>query len=460
MASETTNQKLHPPLHFVLFPFMAQGHMIPMVDIARLLAQRGVTITIITTPQNTSRFKNVLSRAIQSGLPIRLEHVKIPFQEVGLLEEHENVDSLDSMELIIPFFKAVNMVEEPVMKLIEEMKPKPTCLISDFCLPYTSKIAKKLNIPKIVFHGVVEFTKPQVTIANDSGDWKQILAEQVEADDTSYGVIVNTFQDLESAYVKDYKEARAGKVWSIGPVSLCNKVGVDKAQRGNQAAVDQDECLKWLDSREKRSVLYVCLGSICNVPLAQLRELGLGLEESQRPFIWVIRGWEKYNELAEWFLESGFEERIKERGLLIKGWSPQILILSHPAVGGFLTHCGWNSTLEGITSGVPLITWPLFGDQFCNQKLVVQVLKAGVSVGVEEVMRWGEEEKIGVLVDKEGVKKAVEDLMGESHEAKERRKRVKELGELANKAVQEGGSSHSNITFFLEDMMQLAQSKK
>ncbi|KAL0896883.1 hypothetical protein Bca101_080844 [Brassica carinata] len=459
MASETTNQKLHPPLHFVLFPFMAQGHMIPMVDIARLLAQRGVTITIITTPQNTSRFKNVLSRAIQSGLPIRLEHVKIPFQEVGLLEEHENVDSLDSMELIIPFFKAVNMVEEPVMKLIEEMKPKPTCLISDFCLPYTSKIAKKLNIPKIVFHGVSSFVFC-VTIANDSGDWKQILAEQVEADDTSYGVIVNTFQDLESAYVKDYKEARAGKVWSIGPVSLCNKVGVDKAQRGNQAAVDQDECLKWLDSREKRSVLYVCLGSICNVPLAQLRELGLGLEESQRPFIWVIRGWEKYNELAEWFLESGFEERIKERGLLIKGWSPQILILSHPAVGGFLTHCGWNSTLEGITSGVPLITWPLFGDQFCNQKLVVQVLKAGVSVGVEEVMRWGEEEKIGVLVDKEGVKKAVEDLMGESHEAKERRKRVKELGELANKAVQEGGSSHSNITFFLEDMMQLAQSKK
>ncbi|CAF1867946.1 unnamed protein product [Brassica napus] len=434
MASETS-QQLHPPLHFVLFPFMAQGHMIPMVDIARLLAQRGVTITIVTTPQNEARFKNILSRAIQSGLPIRLEHVKITFQEVGLLEEHENVDSLDSMELIVPFFKAVNMVEEPVMKLMEEMKPKPTCLISDFCLPYTSKIAKKLNIPKIVFHGV-------------------------EADDTSYGVIINTFQELESAYVKDYKEARAGKVWSIGPVSLCNKVGVDKAQRGKQAAIDQDECLKWLDSKEKRSVLYVCLGSICNVPLAQLKELGLGLEESQRPFIWVIRGWEKYNELAEWFLESGFEERNKERGLLIKGWSPQILILSHPAVGGFLTHCGWNSTLEGITSGVPLITWPLFGDQFCNQKLVVEVLKAGVSVGVEEVMRFGEEEKIGVLVDREGVKKAVEDLMGESEEGKERRKRVKELGELAHKAVEEEGSSHSNITCFLEDMVQVAQSKK
>ncbi|KAH0886943.1 LOW QUALITY PROTEIN: hypothetical protein HID58_063039 [Brassica napus] len=440
---------------------------------------RGVTITIVTTPQNEARFKNILSRAIQSGLPIRLEHVKITFQEVGLLEEHENVDSLDSMELIVPFFKAVNMVEEPVMKLMEEMKPKPTCLISDFCLPYTSKIAKKLNIPKIVFHGVSSFCllcmhilhrnleilealksdKERFLVPNFP-DRVEFTKPQVEADDTSYGVIINTFQELESAYVKDYKEARAGKVWSIGPVSLCNKVGVDKAQRGKQAAIDQDECLKWLDSKEKRSVLYVCLGSICNVPLAQLKELGLGLEESQRPFIWVIRGWEKYNELAEWFLESGFEERNKERGLLIKGWSPQILILSHPAVGGFLTHCGWNSTLEGITSGVPLITWPLFGDQFCNQKLVVEVLKAGVSVGVEEVMRFGEEEKIGVLVDREGVKKAVEDLMGESEEGKERRKRVKELGELAHKAVEEEGSSHSNITCFLEDMVQVAQSKK
>ncbi|KAG7638746.1 UDP-glycosyltransferase 73C2 [Arabidopsis thaliana] len=495
MAFEKTRQFL-PPLHFVLFPFMAQGHMIPMVDIARILAQRGVTITIVTTPHNAARFKDVLNRAIQSGLHIRVEHVKFPFQEAGLQEGQENVDFLESMELMVHFFKAVNMLENPVMKLMEEMKPKPSCLISDFCLPYTSKIAKRFNIPKIVFHGVscfcllsmhilhrnhnilhalksdkeyflvpsfpdrVEFTKLQVTVkTNFSGDWKEIMDEQVDADDTSYGVIVNTFQDLESAYVKNYTEARAGKVWSIGPVSLCNKVGEDKAERGNKAAIDQDECIKWLDSEDVESVLYVCLGSICNLPLAQLRELGLGLEATKRPFIWVIRGGGKYHELAEWILESGFEERTKERSLLIKGWSPQMLILSHPAVGGFLTHCGWNSTLEGITSGVPLITWPLFGDQFCNQKLIVQVLKAGVSVGVEEVLKWGEEESIGVLGDKEGVKKAVDEIMGESDEAKERRKRVRELGELAHKAVEEGGSSHSNIIFLLQDIMQQVESK-
>ncbi|KAG2296442.1 hypothetical protein Bca52824_043111 [Brassica carinata] len=439
---------------------MAQGHMIPMVDIAKLLAQRGVTITIVTTPHNAGRFKNVLNRAIESGLPINLVHIDLSYQKFGLPEGQDNIDSLDSMELMVPFFKAVNMLEEPVMKLVEEMKPRPNCLISDLLLPYASKIARTFNIPKIVFNGMscfcilymhilrrnleilkslnsdneyffvpsfpdrVEFTKPQVPVdADASGDWKEFMDELVEAENTSYGVILNTFQDLEAAYY-------------IGPVSLCNKLGEDKAERGNKAVIDQDECFKWLDSKEEGSVLYVCLGSICNLPLSQLKEIGLGLEKSKRPFIWVIRGWEKYNELDEWFLESG--------------WAPQVLILTHPSVGGFLTHCGWNSTLEGIASGVPLLTWPLFGDQFCNQKLVIQVPKVGVSSGVEEVMKWGEEEKIG----------AVEELMGESDEAKERRRRAKELGELAHGAVDEGGSSHSNMTFLLEDISQLiAQSK-
>ncbi|WZZ39939.1 hypothetical protein YC2023_036198 [Brassica napus] len=442
---------------------MAQGHMIPMVDIAKLLAQRGVTITIVTTPHNAGRFKNVLNRAIESGLPINLVHIDLSYQKFGLPEGQDNIDSLDSMELMVPFFKAVNMLEEPVMKLVEEMKPRPNCLISDLLLPYTSKIARTFSIPKIVFNGMsilrrnleilkslnsdkeyffvpsfpdrVEFTKPQVPVdADASGDWKEFMDELTT------------------------KKLEPGKY--IGPVSLCNKLGEDKAERGNKAVIDQDECFKWLDSKEEGSVLYVCLGSICNLPLSQLKGIGLSLEKSKRPFIWVIRGWEKYNELAEWFLESDFEERIKERGLLIKGWAPQVLILSHPSVGGFLTHCGWNSTLEGIASGVPLLTWPLFGDQFCNQKLVIQVLKVGVSSGVEEVMKWGEEEKIGVLVDSEGVKKAVEELMGESDEAKERRRRAKELGEFAHRAVDEGGSSHSNMTFLLEDISQLiAQSK-
>jgi UDP:flavonoid glycosyltransferase YjiC (YdhE family) len=110
--------------------------------------------------------------------------------------------------------------------------------------------------------------------------------------------------------------------------------------------------------------------------------------------------------MEKWLLGDGFEERVKGRGLLIRGWASQVLILSHPAIGGFLTHCGWNLTLERICGGIPMITMPLFDERFFNEKLIVQVLEIGVRVGVEvdAVMHWGEEEKFGVLMKRENVK--------------------------------------------------------
>ena len=157
--------------------------------------------------------------------------------------------------------------------------------------------------------------------------------------------------------------------------------------------------------------------------------------------------------LNKWIKESGFEEKTKGVGLLIRGWAPQVLILSHPAIGGFLTHCGWNSTIEAICAGMPMLTWPLFGDQFFNEKFIVQVLRIGVRVGVETPVNWGNEEKSGVLVKKEHVLKAIQVLMDEGNEREERRKRARELAEMAKKAV-EGGSSHFNVTQLIQDIMQ------
>ena len=486
MAAQEPSQ-----LNFVLCPLMAQGHMIPMTDIARILAQHGVTVTIITTPHNAARFTSTLARSIESGSRIRLVEVQFPYKEAGLPEGCENLDMLPSLGNSLSFFNASNTLQQPVEKLLEELTPPPSCIISDMCLPYTANIATKFNIPRISFLGQscfsllclynlgvhkilqkiatenvyfvlpgipdrIEMTKAQIPGQRGERDeeWKEFYAKTAAAEGASYGVVMNSFEELEPAYASGYKNARNGKVWCIGPVSLSNKDHLDKAERGKKASIDEHYCLKWLDLQKPKAVIYVCLGSICNLTSLQLIELGLALEASNRPFIWVIREGSHLEALEKWIKEDEFEERTKGQGLVIRGWAPQVLILSHPSVGAFLTHCGWNSTLEAICAGVPMVTWPLFGDQFFNEKLIVQILRIGVSVGVETPVKWGEEEETGVLVKKENVERAIHKLMDETKESEERRKRVKELAEMAKVAVEEGGSSHSNVTLLIQDIMQ------
>ncbi|KAA3469541.1 UDP-glycosyltransferase 73C6-like [Gossypium australe] len=475
-----------PQPHFVLFPFMAQGHLIPMVDIGRLLAQRDVIVTIVTTPHNAGRVQNTIARAIESGLPIRLVQLQFPGKEVGLQDGVENLDMLYSMENFFNFFIAANKMEEAVQQFFEKLTPRPNCIISDMCLYYTHKIATKFQVPRISFHGFccfyllclhnvlsskiletitsdseyftvpgltekIEFTKAQLSFNRDASR-KDIVEPMIEADRASYGVVINTFEELESTYVKEYRKIK--KAWCIGPVSLSHKDELDKAERGNKASTNEQQCLKWLDSQQPNSVIYACLGSISTVKCPELIELGLGLEASNKPFIWVLRGNDTTsNQVEKWIKEDGFEERIKGRGLVVVGWAPQVLILSHPAIGGFVTHCGWNSTIESISVGVPLITLPLFADQFCNEKLVVQILKIGVSLGIGKPTMLGDE-KSGFMLKKDDVKNAIAQLMDEGNEGIERRKRAKEFGEKAKKAVEVGGSSYINMTLLVQDIIQ------
>ncbi|KAL0315551.1 UNVERIFIED_CONTAM: UDP-glycosyltransferase 73C4 [Sesamum radiatum] len=276
-----------------------------------------------------------------------------------------------------------------------------------------------------------------------------------KAESEAFGAIVaNTFEELESEYIKEYKKAIGKGVWCVGPVALCNKDYADKVERGNKlVSADENEYyLKWLDSKEPGSVIYVCLGSQSCPATLQLIELALALEASNRPFIWVLRN--ASEESQKWILEEKFEERIKDRGLLIRSWAPQVLILSHPSIGAFLTHCGGNSMVEGMTAGVPMLTWPVFSDTFRNEKLIVNVIKMGVRVGVEKPVFLGEDEdEHRVQVKKDEIKRAIEKLMSGGEEGKEMRKRAKELGEMAERAVEEGGSSYLNVTLFIQDVM-------
>lgn len=480
-----------PQLHFVLFLLMSPGHMLPMIDLATTLThqKQNIIVTIVTTPHNASRFSQTFSQNSQ----IQLLQLQFPSKDAGFPEGCENFDMLPSMSMAHTFFKVANtLLQDQAEEAFEKLTPKPSCIISDVGFPYTSKIATKFNIPRISFYGVscfclvwqqklivsnvmekiatdseyflipeiphkIMITKAQTPSSNDE-DWKDFVDQMAAAEMVSYGVVVNSFEELEPEYASDLKNTRNGKVWCVGPVSLRNKNNLDMAQRGNNkvaSSTDVENCLKWLDLQKQNSVIYVCLGSICNLTSLQFIELGMALEECERPFIWVIRERNQTEELNKWIKESSFEERTKGKGFLIKGWAPQVLILSHFSVGGFLTHCGWNSTLEAICAGVPMITWPLFGDQFFNERFVVEILRVGVMVGVESPVNWGDEENVGVLVKKEDVERAIEKLMDDTnYESEERRKRAKELAEMAKKGVEEGGSSHFNVTLLIQDILQ------
>ncbi|KAL0316183.1 UNVERIFIED_CONTAM: UDP-glycosyltransferase 73C3 [Sesamum radiatum] len=486
MASEVNE------LHFLLIPLMSQSHIIPLTDFAKLLAHRGVIVSIITTPRNSIRYKATIQHALQSGLTIQMIPLEFQGREVGLPPGCENMDSLTSMDLAGEFILACEMLKSPLEEMIKKLEPSPSCIISTNALPWTQQVADNFKIPRYIFETIscftllcshklseaqiqeteisdsesflvpdiphrVEFTKAQLpgTTRKSSDQVKKLVDRIKKCRLSARGTLVNSFEELEPWYVEGYRKENQ-RVWCIGPVSLCNKNLAEKSDRGDKASIDEQSCISWLDSREPRSVIYACFGSLSRMSAKQIKEIGLGLEASYFAFIWIIRSLDSSAEVEKWLAEEKFEERLEGRGLIIRGWAPQVLILSHPSVGGFLTHCGWNSTLEGICAGLPMITWPMFAEQFYNEKFIVYVLKIGVRIGVEVGVGPGAvEEQSNALVKWDQVKKSIENLMDDDEEeGRDRRRRAQKLGEMAKAAIEQGGSSYLNITLLIQDVMQ------
>ncbi|KAL6861834.1 hypothetical protein ACP4OV_017534 [Aristida adscensionis] len=463
--------------HFVFVPLMAQGHLIPAVDTALLLATHGAVCTVVGTPSTVARVRPTVDSAAESGLQVRLVEFPLDYAGVGLPDGADNMDNIP-IELMRNYFDAVALLCRPIESYLRAHAPSPRCVVSDFCHPWTTELAASLAVPRLTFfsmcafcllcqHNVERFNaydgvaddnelvvvpglekRVEVTRAQAPGffrtpDWEDFADYIERARAEADGVVMNTFVEMEPEYVAGYAAARRMKVWTVGPVSLYHRRTGTMASRGNAAAIDADECLRWLDGREPDSVVYVNFGSIAAADAKQAVELGLGLEASGHPFIWVVRNAEKHDEAVRGFLGE-LEVRVAGRGLLIRGWAPQVLILSHPAVGGFVTHCGWNSTLEAVTAGLPVVTWPHFSDQFLNQKLAVEVLGIGVGVGVTEPIMYQTVYK-EIVVGRGAVEAAVRGVMDGGEEGEERRRRARALAAKARAAMQEGGSSHANL---------------
>jgi UDP-glucoronosyl and UDP-glucosyl transferase len=273
--------------------------------------------------------------------------------------------------------------------------------------------------------------------------WMRIKKAQLEG----FGVVVNTFYELEPQYCELYKKNDAKRAYFVGPVALSpggDNQGIVK--RGGDGDV---ACLNWLDGKENGSVVFVCFGSWCHFTGEQLRELALGLEDSGKNFLWVIRTSDDV--VLDWMPEK-WEQRIGSRGLIIRVWAPQMAILQHKAVGAFLTHCGWNSLLEATSSGVPVLTWPLVFEQFINERLPVEV--NGWGVRVWEGGNRGIKQEAKVVVPREAIADTLLKFMEPRGNGDKVRAKAQEMALIAKAAMEKGGTSWNDLNRLIDDLME------
>ncbi|RHN55347.1 putative soyasapogenol B glucuronide galactosyltransferase [Medicago truncatula] len=464
-------------LKVIFIPFSATSHIIPLVEMARLFAMHGVDSTIVTTAGNAGIFQKSIDHDFNRGRPIKTHVLEFPAKQVNLsvVTETFNTDT--------PLTEAAKFQEGFVMlqSLIENYllgELEVDCIVSDLCHPWTVEVASKLGIPRIVFspasifsrcaellfekhraHNEVESDYDKFTIVgfphkfemsrSQLPDWMKkpsmygmIIKALNDSARRSYGAIFNSFSDFEGAYEEHYKNAFGTKCWGIGPVSLwANQDVSDKEERG-EAKVEEgnSDLLKWLHSKKENSVIYVSFGSLNKFPPSQLIEIAHALEASSHNFIWVVRKNINEKEGDEGFMEE-FEKRMKEnnKGYLIWGWAPQMLILENKAIGGIVTHCGWSTIMESIKVGLPMI--------------IIDVLRIGVSVGAKEWRNWNE---FGSeVVKREEIEKAIALVMENGKESEEMRSRSKALSEDAKKAILVGGSSHANLMQLIHELKSL-----
>ncbi|KAF5745607.1 abscisate beta-glucosyltransferase-like [Tripterygium wilfordii] len=469
------------PIEIFFFPYVGGGHQIPMIDMARVFASHGAKSTIISTPKQALSFQKTIHRNQQLGLSISIHTLKLP----------EN-DEISDTDMSATPFTDTSILQEPLKDLL--IQRKPNCIVHDMFHRWAPDAIDglEIDIARILFTGSccyarcvraslakykpyekvgsdyepfvvpglpdrIELTRSKLPPGTRQPEQHQDHKKMHKVDENISGVLVNSFYDLEPAYVEYFKNELGYKSWLVGPVSLCNRDVEDKTERGKLATIDDQSITTWLDSKKPNSVLYISFGSLARLAPAQLIEIANGLEASNYPFIWVVGKISKSADQGpesepETYLPSGFEEKIRKSniGLIIRGWSPQLLILEHAAVGGFMTHCGWNSTLEGLSAGVPMITWPIAAEQFENEKLITEVLKIGVNVGSIEWASWNTQPS--AVVGKEKVEAAVRRLMGGGDEVAEMRRRVRELGEKAKRAIEEGGSSYRDVDSLMEEL--------
>ncbi|THG20315.1 hypothetical protein TEA_029450 [Camellia sinensis var. sinensis] len=387
-----------------------------------------IEVTFVNTEFNHKRVMNALSDKHKVGGHIHL--VSIP-DGMESWEDRNDLGKLtSSICQVMP-----GKLEELIERINGSNDNKVTCIIADESMGWALEVAGKMQIRRAAFWPAaaallaLAFSVPKMIedgIINNHGiptkDQIIRLSPTMPAMSTTQFVWA-CIGDLTTQKI----------IFEL--VTRNNKPTFGK-QSGNSAGYfwpEDSTCLEWLDQQPANSVIYVAFGSFTVFDNIQFQQLALGLEHTNRPFLWVVRP-DIADENNDAYPE-GFKERVATRGRMV-GWAPQQKVLNHPSVACFLSHCGWNSTMEGLSNGIPFLCWPYFADQFLNQSYICDVWKVGLGFNCDEsgIIKQGE------------IRDKVEQLLND----KTIKARALDLKEVAAKSVKEGGCSHNNFNNFIE----------
>ncbi|GAB2271794.1 hypothetical protein Dimus_006625 [Dionaea muscipula] len=460
-----------PPPHIVLLPSPGMGHLIPLIQFANRLLHRHPNTLSITFVIPTDGPPSKAQMSALAALPSSVTSTILPPVDVTDLPSDAKIEtrgsvtvarSLPSIRRLLKDLTAENRVAAFVVDLFGTdafdvatefgvapyiFFPSTAMNLSLFLyLPELDEsvpsleyreLEEPVRIPGCIPIRGVDLLDPVQDRKDDAYRW---LLHHVKRYRLAEGIIVNSFPDLEGGAIKALQEPEPGKppVYPVGPLVQAVTSGVVTGDHSGRL-----DLMRWLDDQPHGSVLFVSFGSGGTLSYDQLNELALGLELSQQRFLWVARSPNERTSNANFFnsesqvdplafLPKGFLERTRGRGLVVPSWAPQIRVLAHGSTGGFLTHCGWNSTLESVVHGVPLISWPLYAEQKSNAVTLVEVLKVALrpKAAVDG----------GGLVGREEISRVVRGLM-EGEEGKEVRARMKDLKLAASRVLGDDGSS-------------------
>ncbi|KAK1428857.1 hypothetical protein QVD17_17697 [Tagetes erecta] len=449
----------------VVVPFVAQGHLNQLLHLSRILSGYNLPVHVVgTTTHNRQAKLRIHGWNLNSNTNIHFHEFETPPFESP--PPNPNLSTKFPSHLI-PSFKASSHLREPFAKLLAIISKttRRIVVIHDYLMSTVIQdVVSFPNVEAYVFNCASAFTtfsyvweekgRPclddleaytpltKIIAFQDliPPDFMEFLFSHMGCEKFNSGNIHDTCKVFDSKFI-DYlsKEGLCGstKQWALGPF---NPVSIDT----NKDSRNRHKSLEWLDKQGQDSVIYVAFGSTTSFSDEQIRELAIGLENSGQKFIWVLRDADKGDifkgEVRNIELPKGFEKRVEGKGLVVRDWAPQLEVLAHIATGGFMSHCGWNSSMESITMGVPIAAWPMHSDQPRNATLITDVLKIGVNVG-----DWGRDgEVVTSLVIEETIRKLMD--CDEGHEM---RKRAKKIGEDVRRSVEEGGVTRMEIDAFV-----------